>query len=460
VAPRLDVAARLAEGRPAVEHAQTYVSACRVLGYQHPDLTAHGAQVLDSYETEDGLDLHVLHDDCAALWAAVNAVEEAIAGQRAQLAELAAAWRGSGAEAAKQFLQRHCDGATAVVARVRAAAEGCGALRDNLWQLVDGKAATAIAVDDRSLAERPAWLAAAHTVMTGLADGPAAEDLVRQQVMPYVDNDIRNDWLILMRSTTALVAAAYDAAVDALAAAPDACFAIPGSLQPKPLRDEPAAPRPAGVIPAAMPAPPPLPAEPVAAPPADTVPAAMPAPLPAGMADDPAPAPPLSDLAAPLGDTTGMSTGASGLGSLGGLAGGIGGVFGAIIDGIGGLLGSLADGFADPSTSDEPPFDDAVDDVEPLEESDEEAGEPDDGEAGGEDDGAMASDENASATEELVDDPAAPEQTPPPVNAPPPSPPAEPPPAEPPPAEPPPAAPPDGSTPCEIAADELPQAGQ
>ena len=44
VADRLDVAARLAEGRAAVEHTQSYVQACHALGYQHRDLTAHPAQ--------------------------------------------------------------------------------------------------------------------------------------------------------------------------------------------------------------------------------------------------------------------------------------------------------------------------------------------------------------------------------------------------------------------------------
>lgn len=453
--PRLDVAARLAEGQAAVEHAQTYVSASRALGYRHPDLTAHDAQVLDWYQTEAGLDLHVLDDDCAALWAAVNATEEALARQREQIAELAAAWRGPGADAAMQFLRRHCDAASVVAARVRAAAESCGALRDNLWQLVDRKAATAIGVDDRSSAQRPAWLAAAHTVTTGLANQSAAEDLVHEQVMPYVDNDIRNDWLNLMRSTTASVAAAYDAALDALAVAPDACFAIPGDLGPQaqPLHDEPAPP--------AMP---PLPAEPMAAPPADTVPAAMPTSLPlqnpspaipAGMTGDLPPASPLSDLAAPLGDAGGMSTGTGGLGSLGGLGGSIGGVVGAIVDGIGGLLGSLADGLADSSASDDPPFDDAVDDDEPLEQ------EADDEEDV--DDDATTSDENPPATEGLVDEPAAPAAEPPPADEPPPPepPPPEPPPSTPPPAEQPPGEQsPEGSTPCEIAADELPQAGQ
>ena len=42
-----------------------------------------------------------------------------------------------------RFLQRHCDAAAEVAAHVRAAADGCTALRDNLWQSVDGKVATA-----------------------------------------------------------------------------------------------------------------------------------------------------------------------------------------------------------------------------------------------------------------------------------------------------------------------------
>src|SRR6202020_1551540 len=103
--------------------------------------------------------------------------------------ELAAAWRGPGADSAARFLQRHSDAAAEVAMRVRAAAEGYAALRDNLWRLIDGKVASTIAIDERRLAERSAWLAAAHTVTAGAGDRSAAEELVRQQVTPYVDND-------------------------------------------------------------------------------------------------------------------------------------------------------------------------------------------------------------------------------------------------------------------------------
>ena len=96
MADGFDVAARLAEGRPAVERTQTYVDACHQLGYQQPDLTAHASQVREWYDTEAGLDLRVLDDDTGALRAAATAIEEALWVQRTQVTELAVAWRGSG----------------------------------------------------------------------------------------------------------------------------------------------------------------------------------------------------------------------------------------------------------------------------------------------------------------------------------------------------------------------------
>lgn len=450
MADRFDVAARLAEGRPAVEHTQTYVQACHVLGYQHPDLTAHSSQIGDWYDTEVGLDLRVLDADVAELRAAVNAIEEALWVQRAQVTELATTWRGPGADAATQFVRRHCDAAAEVAAHVRAATEACSALRDDVWQSVDRKVATAVAIDDRRLAERSTWLAAAHTVTAGTGDQPAVADLIRQQVNPYVDNDIRNDWVTAMRSTAASVRASYDRAIHAVSSAPEVRFEVPGELGPswQPVFDEPLRPCPGS-------APPPisLPADPV-----PTMPAAASPPPPALTTEAP---PPLSpdeldglepESAAPLGDVGGLSTGA---GSLGGLAGSIGGVVGKIVDGIGGLLGSLADGFSNPSEGDS-----LVDD--PLTADD--ADTPDDAEDDAEADTVepVTADDAEKPTEspqpagEVVEQPAAP----PPPDAPQPD-----------------AAPPadqslpndqsppageqsDASTPCEIAEDELPQAGQ
>jgi hypothetical protein len=479
VAARLDVAARLAEGRLAVEHTQTYVQACHVLGYQHPDLTSHASQVCDWYDTEAGLDLRVLDDDSAVLWAAVNAIEEALHVQHTQMDELAAAWTGPGADSATGFLRRHRDAAAAVAAHVRAAAERCAALRDDLWQLVDSKAATAIAIDDRRVAERPVWLAAAHTVMTGTGDRSAADELVRQQVNPYVDNDIRTDWLAAMGSTTASVAVSYAAVTDALTQVPEAYFEIPGELGPswRPMFDAPPGPSPAtGAMPQVS-----LAAQTVSAVPTEPAPSSTPLPpTPAAPATLPADAlqgwpsvPP--ELAAPLSDAAGLSSGAGGLGGpggLGGLGGNLGGVVGKIVDGIGGLLGSLADGLADLSGSGDPldaddllddaadDADDAADDVDD-DEPDNEPVDTDAEPAGAEEDATSETpDEGSPQADDAVDEPAAQQAAMPPTDAPPP---AEVSPVVPPPAEPSaPASEPqsEGATPCEIAADELPQAGQ
>jgi len=434
VSDRYDVAARLAEGKAAVEHFQTYVQACQTLGYQQPDLTAHASQVGDWYDTEKGLDLVVLDGDAAELRAALTAVDEALWVQRTQATELAAAWRGSGAESASQFIQQHCDAAEAVAAHVRAAAECCATLRDDLWQAVDGKVATTVAIDERSAPERSAWLAAARAVRSGGADRSAAEVMVHQQVMPYVDSDIRNDWLAAMSAASASVAASYDAAIHALTSMCDIRFDIPGDLGP---RWQPAE-SPVSAAPPVMS----LPAGPLS-----TVPAAAPAPQPVSEAPQHRSAgeaevlPPESTT--PLGESAGLSTGAGGLG---GLAGGIGGVVGSIVDSIGGLIGALTGGLGD--VSGDPLLDDPVNVDQPDEPADENEDHAE----------SVAADEplvpeqpgeqrtgSPPAAAEAVDAPAAP----PPID----SPPAD---QTPPPAGP----PPDGSTPCEIAEDQLPQAGQ
>ena len=328
MADRCDVSARLAEGRPAVEHTQTYVDACRQLGYQQPDLTAHPSQVLDWYDAEAGLDLRILDDDTGALRAAVNAIEEALWVQRTQVTELAAAWRGSGADTAMRFLQRHCDVAAQVAAHVGAAAEHYAALRDDVWKSVDGKVANAAAIDERRTAERPSWLAACHSVTAGTGDRSTAEEVIRQQVKPYVDNDIRNDWLAAMGAGSASVAAAYDKAIHALASTSEVRFDIPGDFGPRwqPAVEERPVSEATPVVA--------LPAEP-----APTVPAAAPAARPAtspepqgfstDMPDDAASMP--TELAAPLGDASGLSTGAGNLGGLGGIAIAIGAMVDAAI---------------------------------------------------------------------------------------------------------------------------------
>ncbi|WP_459980721.1 hypothetical protein, partial [Mycobacterium avium] len=327
MADRLDVAGRLAEGRAGVEHTQTYVQACHALGYQHPDLTAHPAQVREWYAGEDGLDLRALDRDCAELRAAGVVAAEALRLQRAQVAELAVAWTGAGGEAAVQLLQRHCDTAEALATELRAAAQRCESLRDNLWYLIDAKAATAIAVDDRTRAQRPEWLAAAAAVTAGQPDRDDAHNVIRQQVIPYVDNDIRNEWLTAMRSATDGVQTSYAMVVDRMAAAPAARFEFPGDLG-------------SGLVPVPATRPlvaaplPPLDAAPTLPDAAPTLPAAVSEPaaaatLPAAAATLPAAAPtpaaaPAADWGAALGDVAGMPAGDLGGLAESGMGGGLG----------------------------------------------------------------------------------------------------------------------------------------
>ena len=75
---------------------------------------------------------------------------------------------------------------------MRTAADALATLRDNLWHAVDGKVAATISAD---AAHRAEWLAAAHTVTTGAGDRAAASERIDQEVKPFVDNNIRAQWL-------------------------------------------------------------------------------------------------------------------------------------------------------------------------------------------------------------------------------------------------------------------------
>jgi hypothetical protein len=434
VAEKFDVASRLAEGRPAVEDIQTYVWACHALGYANPDLTLHAAQVRDWYGSEDGLDLRALDADCAALEAAVAAAEDAVA--RQDVGALSAAWQGDGADASRAFLRRHGEASAAAVAAVRTTADALATLRDNLWQTIDEKAAAAVAVADRAPDE---WLAAAHTVTTAAGDRAAASERIDQEVKPFVDNDIRIGWLAAMRSAMARVTALYDAATAELVAEPDAVFEVPGDLGPSwtpPPRDEEAATVPAAAS-AVTPA--------VAASPSWSAPAApVPAPMPA--APIPAPAPPPVDA----GSTAPAMAAPPSMPSLGGMpdiGGGLSGFGQQLADAFGSLLGSSSDELDTPDI-DDPEIDDELDDDE--EEGDDEPVEP------------AADVENEPAeepVEEAVAEPACePAETP--IEPPPPMEPAPTPVPDPPPDPAPPPEPVAAETPCEIAADELPQVGE
>ncbi len=436
MAETLDVAARLAEGRPAVDNVGDYVWACHLLGYQNQDLTLHAAQVRDWYSSEDGLDLRALDADRAALDSAAAATENARQLQEQQLGALAGAWRGRGGDASHEFLLRHGEASAAAATALRDAVDALAALRDDLWHAVDEKVASAVAIDDRRQVERSDWLAATQTVTTGAGDRAVASELIDQQVKPFVDNDIRSDWVTAMQTAMATVAAAFDAATATLTAEAGSLFEVPGDLGPSstPLpsigspgevtNTAPAAwPSPAT---AAAPAVSPMAAPPPAFPAAPELPAA---PMPAA----PLPATAPATAAAPAMPTT-PSLGDLGSG-LPGAAGGLAGLGSQLAEAIGPLLNRPDETLPDPPDQKEEPEDgeptledEAAEETSDLAETDEPAIEPDD----------------VCAEEPAPTPPPAPMPPPPPqpIVDPPPSP-----------------EPLSAESPCEIAADELPQAG-
>jgi hypothetical protein len=461
----LDVDARLAEGRPAVGNVGDYVWACHLLGYQNPDLTLHAAQVRDWYGSEDGLDLRALDADRAALEAVATAADDARQLQERQTDVLAGAWQGQGGDASREFLLRHGQASAAVASAVRDAVDALAALREDLWRAVDEKVTAAVAIEDRRQSERAQWRAAAQTVTTGAGDRAVASEMVDQQVKPFVDNDIRTDWLTAMQSAMAAVTAAFDAATGTLAGEHPVGFEVPGDLGPSAVPSW-SGPTPsagtAGTAPAGWPSAV-SPAAPAAGPIAAPPPAfAAPEPPPAAwMPAAPMGAPPAT---APTSATPALPSTPS-LGELGGgLPGGAGGLAGLgsqFADAIGGLLNHPNDMLPDPSEPDETVEEDKPVDEEPVDE--EPADEEVDGSAEDETDadpGEVAeSVEPAADTVEGCADEAGVDEAPPaePVAT---APPAPMPPPQQPIVEPPPSAEPLGArTPCEIAADELPQAG-
>lgn len=231
--PVTPAGALLERGRPAVAHTQRYVSAAARLGYRHPDLTGHDRRLLDEYDREDGLDLAALDRDCALLWSAAAVADDAVATERRLAAELAGAWSGPAAQAVTDFLRRHREAAQQVAAAMRAAAAACAALRDGLGMAVAAKADTAAAIDDRVADRRPVWLAAADAVVRGPGDR-RAEEVVAGEITGYLQAEIGTDWAAAMREARTAIADGYRGALDRIAATGAAGFALPGLAPAEP----------------------------------------------------------------------------------------------------------------------------------------------------------------------------------------------------------------------------------
>lgn len=457
-----DAAARLAQGRQTVADIQTCVWACQVLGYRDADLTAHPSQVGEWYGTEDGLDLVALDRDCTALRAVVAATQEALVRQQDQLAALSAAFRGRGADACREFLRRHGEASDAAAAAVRTAADALSTLRETLWRTVDGKVAATTAID---VTARPDWLAAARTVMTGAGDRVAASELVDMEVKPFVDQTIRSGWLPAMRAARDAVAAAYGVTAGEIAAERVATFDVPGDIGP-------AAPAATRAVTASGPVV--FPAAPDALP---AAPGGRGAPVGAQAGSDSFSVPPMPEPAAPVtqappagpASTAPAGPAPPAVPSLGGALPetptGAAGIGQWLSDGLGRLLGG-ADALPDAVGGQDGLFGgagdtgDVPDDPERSEDEDgDEDGEPDDAP---EDEPADVPDDPTQGTADQDDEAAAGVGAEPPADPSPAQPVATPVPVPPPleyvtAPEVPPAG--DARTACEIAADELPQAG-
>ncbi|BBY17447.1 hypothetical protein [Mycolicibacterium litorale] len=416
MAGTFDVAGRLAEGQPAVDDFARYAEACQALGTCGHGLTGRLEQ---AYTTEAGLDLHALDADHAALRAAVVAVREAQQVQDAQLNALSAAWSGAGADAAADVLHRHSAASTQAVTALSAAAEQVGALRDELWRIVDAKVAAAEEVDARTDGVRGEWRAAAETVNTGVGDRSTASELVDAQVAPFVEQDVRAEWVAAMEAATEAICRCFDNATTAVRSEAPMGFPDPGAVAPVA-----APPLPAVTEPAAATAPPAMPPT-----------AAMPS---AGAMPD-------------------MGSGLGGLSGLSGLGQQLGEMISGLVPTVGDALGELPE----PEEPEEPELDDDTDEeADDTDEAEDEDAEVEDEEAAEPEGEGDEVGEEGEVLEEGVTEPVV-TATEPPIDEPAPEPPA-PTPAPAAPLAAPVAPPPDpaSATPCEIAADEVPQVGE
>ena len=211
-----DASGGLARGRGAVANTETYAAACRRLG-----LTALSAErVAELYDAEDGMRLDALDADAAALTAAAGAARDALASAHAACGVLEEAWTGHTGGAATDLLRRQCASAAHLIDGLRDAAGTLRTLQARLEALVQTKADTTVAIDDRRSAERGRWLAHASAVLAGAAD-ESALDTVRREIAPYVDTDIAGRWVPQMLRCSDAVRAAYaDAAASLSAYAP------------------------------------------------------------------------------------------------------------------------------------------------------------------------------------------------------------------------------------------------
>lgn len=223
----LDIAARLADGKSALAHTEAYVSACRALGYHYPEINSYAGQLGEWFAAEEWLDLAKLEADCSKLVASARATEEALDVERKAIDALATAWTGEAGQEASAHTRRHCLEGEAVLNGLRTAADSLRVLREKLWRAVDDKVNATVTIDNRTASQRGHWLVAAATVIGGGPDRATFADVVEREIKPYVERDIRVEWVAAMQSTTADAHAAYGEAVSRLTDHKAIRFALP-----------------------------------------------------------------------------------------------------------------------------------------------------------------------------------------------------------------------------------------
>lgn len=218
-----------------------YAAACRDVG--HVGITSERIRELAS--REDGVGLAALQSDIAALAAAAGHARSALSEQRTAIGVLGAGWRGRSGSIATAVLEQHCTAAADILHSLVEAADVLERLRGTLSRLLAERDEAGVRIADRRSAERPRWLACSEAVLAGTADGVAVAE-VRTRIAPFLDAQVAGEWAGSVSSVSDAVDAAYRQAAIALAGRMPVGFDVPSGLARAPV------PAPVGKRPAAF----------------------------------------------------------------------------------------------------------------------------------------------------------------------------------------------------------------